>query len=319
MMPAIRLVETWFWAVCILAVLTGLFIPWAAPFGNTWAIRFFLGGILFFTGLKTDFRAAWRELSRPWLVIYVTAMVMVALPLALWGAARAVLPQFALGILIVAAMPAGMAGSSLTDIAGGNAALALVNTLATSLACPLITPWVIRFATGGAGEAGSGYLLGQSLFLAAILFIPTAAAFFVRRTFPGWVERRRGALTGLSILSLSFLIIGAMASVSADFRALAREKPAAAAGLFGFMFLFSAFFHLAGYWLAPWRPLADRAAISVSTAYVNNGMAVVFATTFFKETFGAAAVVPGIFLEIPMVLAILPLRAWVARKTVMKP
>ena len=37
----------------------------------------------------------------------------------------------------------------------------------------------------------------------------------------------------------------------------------------------------------------------------------VFATTFFKEN--DFAVLPAIFLEIPMVLAILPLRAWVAR------
>jgi predicted Na+-dependent transporter len=133
----------------------------------------------------------------------------------------------------------------------------------------------------------------------------------VRRLFPAAVERHRQGLTGLSILSLTLLIMAIMASVSGRFKALIGQHPWSAVGLLLFMGLFSASMHLAGYFLAPWRPVGDRAAVSINSAYVNNGLAMVFATTFFKGN--DFAVLPAIFLEIPMVLAILPLRAWVAR------
>jgi BASS family bile acid:Na+ symporter len=243
-------------------------------------------------------------------------MMMVVLPLAVYGAARLALPPaLAVGVLIVAAMPAGTACSSLTDVVGGNAALALLGTLLTSLVCPLAAPWVIRLGCGQAGGEGMLFLLRQSAFLAAILFVPLGLAFAVRRGFPAFVKRRREVFGALSIVALGLLIFGAMASVSADFWELVGTRPRLALGLFAFMCGFSATLHLAGYFLAPWRPLPDRAALSVNAAYVNNGLAIVFAAEFFRAIpeLGASAVLPAILLEAPMALALVPLRAWVNR------
>lgn len=318
-MHLLRHVERWFWAVCVVAVLAGLLAPLAFPrlalVGNTWCLRTFLGGILFFTGLKIDFSAAWQEFRRPWVVLLMAVVRLGVMPLLVWLAARQLIPDYALGVLIVAAMPAGMAGSSLTQIARGNAALALVGILVTSLLCPLAAPLVIGVGTGREAGESLRFLAGQSGYLAVILFVPTAAAFLVRRGCTAWVERHREGFTGLSILSLSLLIFGIMASMSRDFWALARAHPGQAAGLFAFMCGFSVAMHLAGYFLAPWRPAADRAAVSVNMAYVNNGLAAVFARDFFKDDFGVGAVVPAIFLEIPMVLAILVLKAWLERRS----
>ena len=312
MLHLVKHVERWFWAFCVGAVLAGLFLPQAKLLIYwPWTPKVFLGGILFFTGLKIDFRAAGRELARPWFLLYVTALLMVGLPLGLYGLARWLVPAFALGVLITAAMPAGLAGTSLVDIVKGNTALALVITLVTSAVCPLVTPLVIRLGSGASAGEGWAFMGRQAAFLALILFLPVAAAWVVRRLFPAAVERHRQGLTGLSILSLTLLIIAIMASVSDRFKVLIDREPWSAVGLLLFMGLFSALMHLAGYFLAPWRPVGDRAAISINSAYVNNGLAMVFATTFFKEN--DFAVLPAIFLEIPMVLAILPLRAWVAR------
>ena len=87
------------------------------------------------------------------------------------------------------------------------------------------------------------------------------------------------------------------------------------------MCFFSASLHVVGYFLAPWRPVADRAALSVNAAYVNNALAIVFATEFFKPIphLGASAVLPAILLEIPMVLMLLPLTAWVAHRRQPRP
>ncbi len=337
MLHLIRHIERWFWAFCIGAVLFGLLVPqakllihypWSADphdpanlplLSYPWTTKLFLGGILFFTGLKIDFRAAFRELARPWLLIYVTIMLMVVLPLAIYGLARWLVPAFALGVLITATMPAGLAGSSLTDICKGNTALALIVTLVTSAVCPVVTPLVIRLGSGQSAGAGWTFMGQQTLFLALILFLPVAAAALVRRVFPAAVERHREGLTGFSIVSLTLLIAAIMASVSDQFKELVRSDAWQAVWLLLFMTLFSLVMHLAGYFLAPWRPAPDRAALSVNTAYVNNGLAMTFATAFFMSTHGANAVLPAIFLEVPMVLAILPLRAWLARSLGTKP
>jgi BASS family bile acid:Na+ symporter len=314
----IRFVERYFWALCVAVTLLGLLLPQAGwPFAPVKIV--FLAGILFFTGLKIDFRAALAELKRPGLLAYVSLMMLVVLPLGMWGLSLLIAPRFAVGVLIVAAMPAGLAGGSLSDIIGGNAALALVVTLVTSVLCPLLVPWVIAVGTGGSaadtgGLAAGGwaFLLTQALWLAAILFSPLAVAYVVRRLLPGVVARFRPTFTALSIVSLCLLILGVMSDASADFLGLLSRTPWEAVRIIGFMFLFSAVLHVAGYFLAPWRPPADRAALSINAAYVNNGLAMVFAGQFFA---GSEAVLPAVLLEIPMVLAILPLKAYLARRT----
>ena len=311
-----RFIDRYFWLLCILAALLGLFVPQLGmPIAG--GLKFLLGSILFFTGLRLHFRAAWRELRRPWLVLYAGALMLIVLPLGVYGLAWLMLPPaLATGVLIVAAMPCGTACSPLTDIVRGNAALALVGTLVTSLACPLVTPWVIELGSGQAAAGGWTFLAEQALFLAAILFLPLGAAFALRRLLPAFTAQHRDAFKVCSMLALFLLILGAMASVSGDFMHLIRHSPPQAARLFLFMCFFSAALHVAGYFLAPWRPLADRAALSVNAAYVNNALAIVFAAEFFKPIphLGASAVLPAILLEIPMVLMLLPLKAWVAHR-----
>ncbi len=314
-MKFFKLVERWFAVICVAATLLGLFVPQSGSFMKDLA-TVFLAGILFFTGLKLDFRAAVGHVARPWLVIYAAIVLMVVFPLGIYGLARLTLPNkdLACGVLIVAAMPAGLAGSSLTDIARGNTALALVVTMLTSLICPVVTPWMIRLCTGLSAGEGWSFMGKQALFLALVLFTPLGAAYLVRRLFSGTVRRFREACTGLSMISLALLILAAMSGSSKEFMRMIKDHPGHAAILTGFMFGFSAILHVAGYLIAPWRPVADRAALSVNSAYVNNGLAIVFSRKFFLPIIGAPALLPAILLEVPMVLAIRVLKSWVQRR-----
>ncbi|MDD4891441.1 MAG: bile acid:sodium symporter [Phycisphaerae bacterium] len=304
--------EKYFWALAVAATLVGLFWPAVGmPFRK---VALFLMGILFFSGLKLDFAAALREFRRPAFLLYVAAMCLVVLPLGIWLLARLVLPQpFALGVLILAVMPAGVVCSSLADIARGNAALALIITLVTTALCPLIAPPIISLATGELLAGGTGRLLAQSAYLAAILFVPLAAAYLVRRFRPALVARHRDAFTGASIVFLTLVILGSMSVASNDCMQWVRSSPLEAVRLTAFLFGFSAVLHVAGYFIAPWRRPEDRAALSITAAYVNNGLGIVFSQAFFFPRFGAAAMLPSVLLEIPMTLAILPVRWYLAR------
>ena len=311
-----KIIERWFWAFCVAAALVGLFLPGVAT-PLTKVIKYLLGAILFFTGLKLDFGAALRELTRLRMVGYLAVIRLVVLPAVMYGLARLVFPEpLAVGVLIVAAMPSGAACSALTDIIHGNAALALVGTLVTSMLCPVVTPWIIEFCSGQSASGGLSFLLKQAGFLAIILFVPLSAALLLRKLYPAPIDKRRDLWSALAMVSLFLLICGALASVSGDFKDMVKATPGQAAGLCLFMCFFSAFLHTIGYLMAPWRPLADRAALSVNIAYVNNGLAIVFASQFFREipALGAAALLPAILLEIPMDLAIVPLKAFIARR-----
>ncbi|MGQ9662906.1 MAG: hypothetical protein ACUVWX_11315, partial [Kiritimatiellia bacterium] len=164
-----------------------------------------------------------------------------------------------------------------------------------------------------AAQGGLGFLVQQAGFLALILFVPLGAAILIRLSFPVATQRYRDTFQILSMSCLFLVIVGAMASASGDFRVLLAERPLLAIKLFGFMCIFSALSHIAGYLIAPWRSLEDRAALSVNMAYVNNALGMVFAMRFFRTlpTLGMDAVLPAIMLEITMSIMLAPLKAWV--------
>lgn len=318
-MPLVKFVEKHFAILCVLAVVVGL--GWPAlglrPTADIIAVLErlllpFLAGILFFTGLKLDFAAAGRELRRPALLVYLWLMLMIVLPLGMWALARAILPDFALGVLILAAMPAGMACATMSDIVRGNISLAMVLILITSLLCPITVPLLtLVVGAGDNGDAGS-FLLQRAGFLAATLLSPVAAAWLVRRAAPKFVARHREKYTGLSITSLVLLIVSIMSTVSGDTINLLLDRPLRVSGLGLFIVGFTVIFYLVGFWLTPWRAMTDRAAVAICAAYVNNGLAMVFAKQFWGDR--VEVILPAILLEAPMVLAIPVVRAILARR-----
>lgn len=294
----------WFW--CILSTIAGLF--WPAPFRLLQpkpVLDITLMGILFCTCLKIDRRTILDALRRPGFMAWTAFLLLLVMPCATYTVARLVAPDFAVGFLILAAMPAGMAAGAMTEVAGGTAGHALAVTTVTSLLCPLTVPPIIRVLTGTAAPMTD--LARQAGLLMLLLFIPLILAQITKRLWPTAVERIKPILTSLSIISLCLLVLGAMSANSATFMAHLDRAPALLAGVF----IFSAAFHLGGFFIAPAAPIGERVALSVATAYVNNGLAIVFAMSFFSAD--PFAVLPAILIEFPMTLLILPLR-WIGAR-----
>ena len=296
-----RYVENYFWFWCIFCTVLGIWCP--GPFTylqHTFVLNLFLMGILFFTCLKIDFIHIVTELRRYLFIGYLTVIILIVMPVATYAAAHFMMPEWALGFLILAAVPAGMAGGTLTDLCKGNTTLALTVTTVTSLICPFTIPPLVKYISGR--ETSTSVLLAQIGTLMVLIFVPLICSQIVKKTAPKLVSAHYGNLSGLSIISLCFLILGAM-SKSSDTVVNNLDK---AAILLAALFLFSAFFHIAGFFIPVGKPLGDRVAISVNMAYVNNGLAIVFAMMFFKDE--AAAVLPAVFIEFPMIIMIIPLK-----------
>ncbi|MFC1479178.1 bile acid:sodium symporter family protein [Planctomycetota bacterium] len=294
-------VENYFWFWCIFCTVLGIWCP--GPFvyiQHTFVLNLFLMGILFFTCLKIDFIHIITELKRYLFVGYLTVIILIIMPVATYAAAYFFMPEWALGFLILAAVPAGMAGGTLTDLCKGNTTLALTVTTVTSLICPFTIPPLVKYLSDR--ETSASILLAQIGTLMVLIFIPLICSQVVKKAAPRLVSAHYGNLSGLSIISLCLLILGAM-SKSSDTVVNNLDQ---AGILLGALFLFSAFFHIAGFFIPAGKPLEDRVAVSVNMAYVNNGLAIVFAMMFFKDK--PAAVLPCVFIEFPMIIMIVPLK-----------
>lgn len=298
--------EKQFWIWCILCTVAGLL--WPTPFTmfqSTFILDVFLMAILFFTCLKIDFASIARELRNWPFIAYTTFIVLVAMPLITYPLVRLILPAWAIGFLIIAAAPAGMASGALTELCRGNTPLALAITTVTSILCPFTIPPIIKLLAGTATSPAD--LLRQSVMLMILIFVPLVLAQVFKKIWPAFTARHRSRYTALAIISLCLLILGAMSKNSAVFRDHLKGSLLVLAGVF----VFSAFFHVLGFAAPLRRGAEDRAAVSICTAYVNNGLAIVFAMKFFENN--AYAVLPAILIEFPMILLILPLRRLTAR------
>ncbi|MBN1808424.1 MAG: bile acid:sodium symporter [Planctomycetes bacterium] len=296
--------EKHFAAVCLLTIAAGMAFP--EP-GRRCAglLKPFLFAILFFTALRIDFGAMRGHFSRPGRLAAIVLLLMVVFPLAFYGISTVAMPGYALGILVLAAMPAGMASTALTVACGGEGALALIVTFLTSVAAPVTVPLLVNLS-GHAPEGGAATMamkmLDQSLLLVYTLLGPVFLAYVLKKFFPGVIRRFNWAYGGLAILSLGILIWIAMSigaeSVFADV--------SSSLMLLLYLFGFSAVFHTAGYFMMPSLSAKERTALSVNTAYVNNAIAIVFAREFFPGR--PEILLPAVLLELPMTVMLIPLK-----------
>ena len=106
------------------------------------ATSWLVAAILFLMSFSLDSRQIGRSLKRPGPVLLACLINFGVVPLMAWPLMRVQrLPDFAIGLMIVASVPCTMAAASVwTRKAGGNDAVSLLVTLLTNGLCFLITP-----------------------------------------------------------------------------------------------------------------------------------------------------------------------------------
>jgi len=292
----LKLAEKHFCLICVAATLGGLFVPVIGrPFVPYLSVL--LMGILYLTCLKLDLARVASHLGRPARLVWMVLLVLVAVPFIEWGLAAVFVPGFALGVLLLASMPSGMATASLIDVSGGDTELGLVMTTVTSLVCPVTVPLLMSLASPETIPPSE--ILRRVGMLAIYILAPGAAAVVTRRLLPKWVERNTHNFTGGAIVALGLLIVAAMSKCSEP----ALADPLRSLGLLLFLSIaFTALLSVIGYFAIPRARLRERKALAVSTGYVNNALAIVFAAQFYPDE--PEVQLPAVILELPMVLAV---------------
>lgn len=265
---------------------------------------FLLAAIFFVSALKIDFKEVRRCFRDPWMIIVTNVIMLLVFPTLIYGLSLAVLPQYAIAFLILAAMPCGMTCPLLAEVTGGKQDLALVLTVTTSLLAPLTIPLILGFFAGS--EVAVSF---SSMFMTLfeVVILPIALANIVKALWDKKISAASYAFKPVSITLLGLLIMGIVAKQAHTI--LEALRGSFLISLVALFFLF-AFFHLIGYVATPWRPRPDRLTVSVCLTYMNFTLAIFLVGEFFTDS---NIVVPVILSTLPWSLMIVPYKAVVKK------
>jgi predicted Na+-dependent transporter len=294
---AASLLGSRFWIPAYVCFFLGFVIP-----GQWESLRFVvplcLGGILYFTCLKlplhevvgaiTD-RTRWRQVS------WMTAIKLLVLPLVAWAMALVIAPQWAPGVLLVCAMPAGLSSIAFTDIVKGNHVLALLLVLAGSMLCPLSVPGLL-LALGPSTHLDPTVVMERAGYILTLLTVPFILAQLTRRFAHAVVVRhhqRWGAGAVISSCLLGLVSVLVNRDLWAAWTISQLLTPLA------LVCFLSACILVFGWWIQRLIGEHDAKAFTCGCAYMNNGLAIAFAVRFFHDD--PTMVLPAVLMQIPMI------------------
>lgn len=275
-MKLLGLIEKHFWIVLLAGLVFGLFPPVevnAPPF----VPKLLLGMMLFMAFLKIDALEVIENMKNFRLMSWITFVYMLAVPLVFYFAARIFDHEFAIAMLLLTAMPAGVATPVLTDIARGNIPLSMSLAILTQLVAPFSVPllfWLLNISSVNINEL----LILKDI--AILVFVPMIVSQFAKRFLLRTVERSQKFFTSFNVLILfSFIFI----TISSQ-REIILGNPAGVIWKLAVLYLVFIILHFIGYMAVPRESRESRIAVAIGSAYMNNGLAIVLAVSYFSPS-----------------------------------
>ena len=138
----------------------------------------------------------WREIARFYLVRYIL------LPIILFAVAHVILPEYALGVFLLALVPAAVSSPAFAHMFGGRVPPAFAITIMSTLLAPFLIPLQFMWASDVALDISP---LGLFRTLAFCIFLPMALYFLTRR-FRRWGDAMYTNVKVISITLVAFVI-----------------------------------------------------------------------------------------------------------------
>lgn len=289
-----------FWIPTFACIAAGFWLPGDYS-GLTFTVPALLGGILFFPCLKVrlgEVREHLGDAGLPRRVAGLSALKLLVFPLCVYLIMRLIAPEWAPGVALVAMMPVGLTSMAFTDLNHGNRVLALIQVLVTSLLAPLTVPLLLLLVTPVPADGLWSAMAGRAGYIITLLAIPFLAAQGLRVVAADFIDRHPAWWTRGSMFCSAVL---AFAAIAVNRHAWA-DWPLSRMPLPLLLACIAVAVTVAGSWLvARWLRPGDAIAFACGVLYLNNGLAVAFATRFFHGQ--AEMVLPAALMTIPMVTA----------------
>ncbi len=283
--------------IAVISLLAGLlFADALTPYAYLGTL--FLQIIFFLSALKIDFTALSRAASSWKSLVLINFFMLILLPVITYVIALALVPDLAVALMLLAAMPAGLTTPLLTEVVKGNMELSLILTITTSLLAPITIPLVLAALIGAQVELS---LLEMFLKLVNILVIPFIIALITKRFFHVQVSRSMYTFKPISLLLLGGLIAVLVAPQATYILAGLQSS----AWVLVVMIVFYVLLHAAGYYLTPWLSHPDRVTVAVSVTYMNFVLALFVGSEFIKDPVVMMALVVQI---VPWALMLVPFK-----------
>ena len=172
--------------------------------GFAWMTNYtsvFLGVIMFGMGLTIrleDFRAIF---SRPKEVIIGAVAQYTIMPVVAWVLCKVMnLPaDLALGVILVGCCPGGTASNVITYIAGGDVALSVGMTIVSTLAAPVMTPFLVYILAGAWVEVSFWAMV---LSVVKVILIPVLLGILLRTLAGDHVDKVSDVMPLISVVAI---------------------------------------------------------------------------------------------------------------------
>ena len=250
-------------------VLIGLLAPsltdLARPLMGLAVFVFTLGAFL-----KVDAAAFQGEMANRGGIVVVLLWSTFGVPLLAAAFMRAAHPQpeLALGLMLCALAPPVGSAAAIAAMLDLNAPLALLATVATTLAAPFYLPPLTALLTGTSLAIDP---LALSARLGLIVGAAAAVGWLLRRFAGRWVANNPNAMTGIAVVGLLLVAVGAMRGMRAQILA----SPGRSALLLVLAFLANVGFQVIGTLLFGWL---DRVrALTVGLVSGNRNITLIWA------------------------------------------
>jgi predicted Na+-dependent transporter len=294
-----------FWITAYVMLALGFTLPgewqWLRP-----SIPFLLGGILYFSCLKISLNETTSAISQRamwWRLGWLSAVKLLVSPLLAYGATLLIAPDWATGILLLTMMPAGFACLAFADLLRGNRITTLLLLLTTSALVPLTVPLLLAIFAGTPVSAAA--MAHETGYIAMLLLSPFLLAQITRITFPVFIARHYERWNAGSIASACLLIFVGAAVNRHSWEHLPFTDIVIALGLTILATVISAGCAL---FCGRILPRGDAIAFTCVAIYMNNGLAMAFATEFFPGQ--PHLLLPTIVVQLPIMIGV-PIMNWV--------
>jgi bile acid:Na+ symporter, BASS family len=282
--------------VAFAGIAGGVFLPaWAGWF--TPVTIYMMVTVLYLSFLRIDFGALARlkgaDLGE---LAWWSLLKLVVLPVGLWALAAWLAPSWALPVLLLSGVSAGVTAPFFSQLLGGDQARTLQLTVLTSVLVPFTLPALVGLL---AGHQINLPLAAMGRMLAMVIFVPLVLAWLTLRLLPALLEPLARIQFPL-VVTLFFLInLGVFAPFSSFFFEQAGQVVAAvglscllAAAYFGTAWASGS---LSGHRL-------DRLSCGTGLVFINNVLVVVVAAKFFgprSPLLAAAYMLPFFLMLLP--------------------
>jgi len=280
-------IEKYFWAFLIAGIIIGLWQP--VPFEIPGFLpEVLLGMMLFLVFLKIDAFEVLEKIRNFKLMIFIASVYMIIIPLLFFFPVKLFDNELALGILLLTAMPAGVSSPALTDILKGNISLAMSIAIVTQLVAPFTVPLLFWLVDSNGLEINKLLVFKD---IAILIFLPMILSQVLKKYFPGVINKSQHIITSANIVLLFTFVYIALSSQ----RDVILENPVSLIWKTAVLYLVFILLHAIGYLICYKESKDNKIALAVTAAYMNNGLAIVLASTYF----GPEILVLMVLSEIP--------------------